>query len=152
MHFVFFLLFLVCTGLVSGLDFFSFAFCSLVSSVLTCFTLVTTLSLGFCWSFLFWNYTRYMWVNFVPSWNLCGNAVQWCYHLCTGISFTPPFLGESSPRKLYTGKKNCVREMEVEVRFLSGCPVCYLWNSSDFPYNRSGCNVDPIPLEYAASS
>ena len=47
MRFVFFLLFLVCTGLVSGLDFFSFAFCSLVSSVLTCFTLVTTLSLDF---------------------------------------------------------------------------------------------------------
>ena len=30
--------------------------------------------------------------------------------------------------------------------------MVYLWISSDFPYNRSKCNVDPIPLEYAASS
>ena len=103
---------------------------------------------GFCWSLLFWNDTRYMWVNFVPSWVLCGNAVQWCYHLCTGISFTPPFQGESSPRKLYAGKeKKCVKEMTVEVRFFSGCPGSYLWNSRDFPYNRNDCNVDSIPLE-----
>ena len=26
-------------------------------------------------------------------------------------------------------EKNCVREMAVEVRFLSDCPGCYLWNS-----------------------
>ena len=44
---VFFLLFLVCTGLGSGLDFFSFVLSDFVSSVLTCFNFVATLSLGF---------------------------------------------------------------------------------------------------------
>ena len=44
---VFFLLFLVCTGLGSGLDFFSFVLFGFVSSVLTCFNFVATLSLGF---------------------------------------------------------------------------------------------------------
>ena len=48
MRFLFFFLhFLVCTGLGSGLDFFSFVLFSFVSSVLTCFNFVATLSLGF---------------------------------------------------------------------------------------------------------
>ena len=54
----------------------------------------------------------------------------------TGISFTPPFLGESVPRKLYTEKKNCVREMAVEVGSFSGHPGCYLGNIRVFPCNR----------------
>ena len=43
----------------------------------------------------FWKYTRYMWVNFCPFKVSCGDVVKWCYHFCTGISFTPPFPGES---------------------------------------------------------
>ena len=62
------------------------------------------------------------------------------------ISFTPPFLGELSPRKLHTGKKNCVREMTVEVRFFSGHPGCYLGNSRDFPYNRNDAILIPFLL------
>ena len=34
---------------------------------------------------------------------------------CTGISFTPPFLGETSSWDSTLEKKNCVREMAVEV-------------------------------------
>ena len=44
---VFFLLFLVCTGLGSGLDFFLFVLFSFASSVPTCFNSVATLPLGF---------------------------------------------------------------------------------------------------------
>ena len=36
----------------------------------------------------------------------------------TGISFTPPFLGETSLWDTTLGKKNCVREMAVEVGYL----------------------------------
>ena len=57
---VFFLLFLVCTGLGSGLDFFSFVLFGFVTSVLTCFNFVATLSLGFVGLFFSENYTRYM--------------------------------------------------------------------------------------------
>ena len=85
---------------------FLFAPCSLVSSVSIC----TTFGTGFQLGFLSCNYTRYMWVDFVPSWNLCSNAVQWCYHLGTGISSTPPFLGESSPGNSILEKKICVRD------------------------------------------
>ena len=55
---------------------------------------------------------------------------------CTGISFTPPFLGETSSWDSTLEKKNCVREMAVEVRVLSGCPGCYLGNIRVYPYNR----------------
>ena len=40
---------------------------------------------------------------------------------------------------LYTRKKkNCAREMTVEVGSFSGCPGCYLGNIRVFSYNRSG--------------
>ena len=55
--------------------------------------------------------------------------------------------GIKSKETLYWEKKNCVREMTVEVRFISGYPGCYLWISRDFPYNRGGCNVDSIQLD-----
>ena len=58
-----------------------------------------------------------------------------------------PFRGNQVQGNSILEKKICVREMTVEVRFFSGCPGCYLWNSRDFPYNRGGCNVDSIPLE-----
>ena len=56
--------------------------------------------------------------------------------LCTGISFTPPFPGETSSWDSTLGKKNCVREMTVEVGSFSGCLGCYLENIRVFPYNR----------------
>ena len=55
--------------------------------------------------------------------------------LCTGISFTPPFLGQPS-KKLYTVEEKCVEEMTVEVIFFSGRPGCYLVSLRAFPYNR----------------
>ena len=86
---------------------------------------------GFSWVFLFWNYTRYMWVTFVPSWNLCSNALQWCYHLGTGISSTPPFLGESSPGNSILGeKKICVRDdsrSKVPLLLSQMLPVDHEW-------------------------
>ena len=35
----------------------------------------------------------------------------------TGISFTPPFLGETSSWDSTLEKKNCVREMAVEIGY-----------------------------------
>ena len=55
---------------------------------------------------------------------------------CTGISFTPPFPGETSSWDSTLEKKNCVREMAVEVRVFSGCSGCYLGNIRVYPYNR----------------
>ena len=49
----------------------------------------------------------------------------------TGISFTPPFLGETSSWDSTLGKKNCVREMAVEV----GYPLVVLgatWGALEF--------------------
>ena len=55
---------------------------------------------------------------------------------CTGISFTPPFPGETSTWNFYTRKKNCVREMAVEV----GSSLVVLgatWGMLRvYPYNR----------------
>ena len=58
--------------------------------------------------------------------------------LCTGISFTPPFLGQQVQETVHCGeeKKKCVREMTVEVGFFSGHPGCYLVSHRAFPYNR----------------
>ena len=49
----------------------------------------------------------------------------------TGISFTPPFPGENKFLGYYTEKKNCVREMAVEV----GYPLVVLgatWGALEF--------------------
>ena len=54
---------------------------------------------------------------------------------CTGISFTPPFLGETSSWNSTLKKKICVRDGSGG-RVLSGCPGCYLGNIRVFPYNR----------------
>ena len=54
---------------------------------------------------------------------------------CTGISFTPPFLGETSTWNFYTKKKLCKRDGSGG-RVLSGCPGCYLGNGRVYPYNR----------------
>ena len=56
---------------------------------------------------------------------------------CTGISFTPPFLGETSIWNFYTEeKKNLCKRDGSGGRVLSGCPGCYLGNIRVYPYNR----------------
>ena len=55
---------------------------------------------------------------------------------CTGISFTPPFLGETSTWNLNTEKKNLCKRDGSGGRVLSGFPGCYLGNIRVFPYNR----------------
>ena len=51
---------------------------------------------------------------------------------CTGISFTPPFLGETSS---WDSTILCKRDGSGG-RVLSGCPGCYLRNIRVYPYNR----------------
>ena len=53
---------------------------------------------------------------------------------CTGISFTPPFLGETSSWDS-TLRNLCKRDGSGG-RVLSGCPGCYLGNVRVFPYNK----------------
>ena len=55
---------------------------------------------------------------------------------CTGISFTPPFLGETSSLDSTLRKKNLCKRDGSGGRVLSGCPGCYLGNIRVFPYNR----------------
>ena len=147
MCFVFFLHFLVCTGPGSVLNFFSFVLCSLVSSVPTCFNLVVTLSLGFVGLF-FSEIILGICELLLSLLGIC--LVMQCNYAITCVLASPSLLfsgGIKSKETLYWEKKNCVREMTVEVRFLSGHHGCYLWISRDYPYNRGGCNVDSIPLE-----
>ena len=54
---------------------------------------------------------------------------------CTGISFTPPFPGETSSWDSTLEKNLCKRDGSGG-RVLSGCPGCYLGNIRVFPYNR----------------
>ena len=56
---------------------------------------------------------------------------------CTGISFTPPFLGGTSSWDSTLGEKKilCKRDGSGG-RVLSGYPGCYLGNIRVFPYNR----------------
>ena len=136
----------MCTGLGSGLDFFSFVIFSFVSSVLTCFNFIATLSLSFV--DLFFSEIILDICELILS--LLGICVEMqCDDAINCVLASPsllPFRGHQVQGNSIL-KKNCVREMTVEVRFFSHCPVCYLWNSRDFPYNRSECNVDSIPLE-----
>ena len=56
---------------------------------------------------------------------------------CTGISFTPPFPGETSTWNFYTErKKNLCKRDGSGGRVLPGCPGCYLGNVRVYPYNR----------------
>ena len=141
----------MCTGLGSGLDFFSFVLFHFVSSVLACFNFVATLSLGFVGLFL----SEIILDICELILSLLGICVAMqCNDAITCVLASPsllPFQGNQVQGNSIL-KKNCVREMTVEVRFFSGCPGCYLWNCRDFPYNRVECNVGSIPLEYAASS
>ena len=56
--------------------------------------------------------------------------------LCTGISFTPPFLGETSSWDSTLKKKILCKRDGSGGRVLSGCPGCYLGNIRVYPYNR----------------
>ena len=55
---------------------------------------------------------------------------------CTGISFTSPFLGETSTWNFYTERKILCKRDGSGGRVLSGCPGCYLGNIRVYPYNR----------------
>ena len=68
---------------------------------------------------------------------------------CTGISFTPPFLGETSSWDSTLEKKKCVRDGSGG-RVFSGCPGCYLGNIRVYPYNRDVAIIF-LPTECAAS-
>ena len=137
---IFFLLFLVCTGFGTGSDFFSLVSYGFVSSV-------STLSLGFVGLF----FSEIILdtcelVLFLPGFHV----VMQCNDAITCVLASPPLLpfrGNQVQGNSILEKTNCAREMTVEVRFFSGCPGCYLWNSRDFPYNRNDCNIDSIPLE-----
>ena len=67
---------------------------------------------------------------------------------CTGISFTPPFPGETSSWDS-TLKKNFVKESGNGGRVFSGCPECYLGSIRVYPYNRDVAII-LLPTEYAA--
>ena len=69
----------------------------------------------------------------------------------TGISFTPPFPGETSFWDSTLEKKNLCKRDGGEVRVFSGCPGCYLGSVRVYPYNR-GVAIVFLSTEYAASS
>ena len=68
----------------------------------------------------------------------------------TGISFTPPFPGETSSWDSTLEKKLCKRDGSGG-RVFSGCPGCYLGSIRVYPYNRDVAIIF-LPTEYAASS
>ena len=67
----------------------------------------------------------------------------------TGISFTPPFLGETSSWDSTLEKKLCKRDGSGG-RVFSGCPGCYLGSIRVYLYNRDVAIIF-LPTEYAAS-
>ena len=67
----------------------------------------------------------------------------------TGISFTPPFLGETSSWDSTLEKKLCKRDGRGGMVF-SGCPGCYLGSIRVYPYNKDEAIIF-LPTEYAAS-
>ena len=69
---------------------------------------------------------------------------------CTGISFTPPFPGETSSWDSTLEKKNLCKRDGSGGRVFSGCPGCYLGNIRVYPYNRDVAIIF-LPTECAAS-
>ena len=49
-------------------------------------------------------------------------------------------------KALHCKKKNCVREITVEVGSFSGCPGCYLGKIRVFPCNRDDAILIPFLL------
>ena len=86
--------------------------------------------------FFSWNYTRYMWANFVPSGVSCSWCSKWCYHFVLASPSLLPFWGNKFMGLYTRWKKFCVREMTVEVGSFSGCPGYDLGNIRVFSYNR----------------
>ena len=69
----------------------------------------------------------------------------------TGISFTPPFPGETSSWDSTLEKKILCKRDGGGGRVFSGCPGCYLGSVRVYPYNR-GVAIVFLSTEYAASS
>ena len=67
----------------------------------------------------------------------------------TGISFTPPFPGETSSWDTTLERKLCKRDGSGG-RVSSGCPGCYLGSIRVYPYNRDVAIIF-LSTEYAAS-
>ena len=68
----------------------------------------------------------------------------------TGISFTPPFPGETSSWDSMLGEKKLCKRDGSGGRVFSGCPGCYLGSIRVCPYNRDVAIIF-LPTEYAAS-
>ena len=68
----------------------------------------------------------------------------------TGISFTPPFPGETSSWDSTLEKKKLCKRDGSGGRVFSGCPRCYLGSIRVCPYNRDVAIIF-LPTEYAAS-
>ena len=68
----------------------------------------------------------------------------------TGISFTPPFPGETSSWDSTLEKNNLCKRDGSGGRVFSGCPGCYLGSIRVCPYNRDVAIIF-LPTEYAAS-
>ena len=100
-------------------------------------SLVSTLSLVSCWlSFSEIILDICDLILFLPGFRVvmqCNDAITWVLASPSLL----PFRGNQVLGSSILEKKNCVREMTVEVRFFSGHPWCYLGNISDFPYNRN---------------
>ena len=67
----------------------------------------------------------------------------------TGISFTPPFLGETSSWDSTLEKKILCKRDGSGGRVFSGCPGCYLGSIRVCPYNRDVAIIF-LSTEYAA--
>ena len=66
--------------------------------------------------------------EFCSFWGFVLLMQRMMLSFCTGISFTPNFLGETASLMSTHGRNFHVREMTVEVGPFSGCPGCYLGN------------------------
>ena len=69
----------------------------------------------------------------------------------TGISFTPPFLGETSSWDSTLKKKILCKRDGSGGRVFSGCPGCYLGNIRVYPYNRDVAIIS-FPLSMLLAS
>ena len=84
--------------------------------------------------------------KFVSFRVLCGDAVKWCYHFCTGIAFTPPFPGVSNHKEaLQLEKRICVSGITVEVG-ISQVVLDAIWGTSECLHTIEMRHVFPFLL------